>query len=145
GPGHEPRLRALARGAPVAAGGGGLPGAGPGRGPPRPRPRNRRPRRGGLRPGLHGPLPALRLRRGRRVRAPGGPGVRLGFDATTLAGRISGVGYYTARLLQCLANGSGDGLVEGVVVLSNREVPVSTGGRLEVYPRRRFPVRSVWM
>jgi glycosyltransferase involved in cell wall biosynthesis len=71
--------------------------------------------------------------------------VRLGFDATTLAGRISGVGYYTARLLQSLASGAGDGLVERVVVLSNREVPVSPSSRLEVYRRRRFPVRSVWM
>jgi glycosyltransferase involved in cell wall biosynthesis len=71
--------------------------------------------------------------------------VKLGFDATTLAGRISGVGYYTARLLQSLAGGAGDGLVERVVVLSNREVPVVSGDRLEVYERRRFPVRSVWM
>ena len=71
--------------------------------------------------------------------------MRLAFDATTLAGRISGVGYYTAGLLQSLANGAGDGFVERVVVLSNREVPVSAGDRLEVYTRRRFPVRSVWM
>jgi glycosyltransferase involved in cell wall biosynthesis len=71
--------------------------------------------------------------------------VRLGFDATTLAGRISGVGYYTARLLQSLEAGAGDGLVERVVVLSNREVHVASGARLEVYARGRFPVRSVWM
>jgi glycosyltransferase involved in cell wall biosynthesis len=71
--------------------------------------------------------------------------MNLAFDATTLAGRISGVGYYTARLLQSLAGGAGAGLVERVHVLSNREVPLPPGGRLEVYARRRFPVRSVWM
>jgi glycosyltransferase involved in cell wall biosynthesis len=71
--------------------------------------------------------------------------LRLGFDATTLAGRISGVGYYTSRLLQSLASGEGSGLVERVVVLSNREVPLPAGDRLEVYTRRRFPVRSAWM
>jgi len=71
--------------------------------------------------------------------------MKLAFDATTLAGRISGVGYYTARLLQSLAGGPGAGVVERVVVLSNREVPLPTGDRLEVYGRRRFPVRSVWM
>lgn len=71
--------------------------------------------------------------------------MRLGFDATTLAGRISGVGYYTARLLQSLEAGAGDGLVERVLVLSNRDVPVASGPRLEVLSRRRFPVRSVWM
>jgi glycosyltransferase involved in cell wall biosynthesis len=71
--------------------------------------------------------------------------LKLAFDATTLAGRISGVGYYTARLLQSLAGGAGAGLVERVVVLSNREVPLPAGGALEPYTRRRFPVRSVWM
>ena len=34
----------------------------------------------------------------------------VGFDATTLAGRISGVGYYTARLMESLANGAGEGI-----------------------------------
>ena len=35
----------------------------------------------------------------------------VGFDATTLTGRISGVGYYTARLMESLANGAGEGIV----------------------------------
>lgn len=66
-------------------------------------------------------------------------------DATTLRGHISGVGYYTARLMESLVNGAGGGAVERVVVLSNREVPLQAGGRVTVYDRRRFPIRSVWM
>jgi len=69
----------------------------------------------------------------------------VGFDATTLRGRLSGVGYYTARLMDSLANGAGAGVIERLVVLSNRPVPVTDGGRLEVYTRGRLGVRSVWM
>lgn len=69
----------------------------------------------------------------------------VGFDATTLSGRMSGVGYYTARLMESLANGAGDGQLDRLVVLSNRSVPVPRGGRVELYDRRRFRVRSVWM
>jgi glycosyltransferase involved in cell wall biosynthesis len=70
----------------------------------------------------------------------------LGFDATTLVGRLSGVGYYTARLMEGLAAGAGDGIVTRLVVLSNREVPVAPqDGTLEVHTSGRFGVRSVWM
>ncbi len=69
----------------------------------------------------------------------------VGFDATTLQGRLSGVGYYTARLMESLANGAGEGIVDRLVVLSNRPVPVEPNGRVQVYERRRFGVRSVWM
>jgi glycosyltransferase involved in cell wall biosynthesis len=69
----------------------------------------------------------------------------VGFDATTLTGRISGVGYYTARLMESLANGAGEGVVRRLVVLSNRPVQVEGTARVEVYERRRFRVRSVWM
>lgn len=69
----------------------------------------------------------------------------VGFDATTLTGRISGVGYYTARLMESLADGAGEGIVRRLVVLSNRPVPVQENERVQVYGRRRFAVRSVWM
>jgi glycosyltransferase involved in cell wall biosynthesis len=69
----------------------------------------------------------------------------VGFDATTLRGRLSGVGYYTARLMESLANGAGSGIVERIVVFSNREVPVTPGERLQIYRKGRFGVRSVWM
>jgi len=71
--------------------------------------------------------------------------VIVGFDATTLTGRISGVGYYTARLMESLANGAGEGIVRRVVVFSNRPVAVTETDRLQVYEGRRFAVRSVWM
>jgi glycosyltransferase involved in cell wall biosynthesis len=71
--------------------------------------------------------------------------VIVGFDATTLTGRISGVGYYTARLMESLADGAGEGIVRRLVVLSNRPVPVQENERVQVYGRRRFAVRSVWM
>ena len=69
----------------------------------------------------------------------------VGFDATTLTGRISGVGYYTARLMESLANGAGEGIVRRLVVLSNRPVQVEATDRVQVYERRQFAVRSVWM
>ena len=69
----------------------------------------------------------------------------VGFDATTLTGRMSGVGYYTARLMDSLANGAGEGVVRRLVVLSNRPVPIEETERVHVYERRRFAVRSVWM
>ena len=69
----------------------------------------------------------------------------VGFDATTLTGRISGVGYYTARLMDSLANGAGEGVVRRLVVFSNRPVPVEQTEKVQVYERRRFAVRSVWM
>jgi glycosyltransferase involved in cell wall biosynthesis len=69
----------------------------------------------------------------------------VGFDATTLVGRISGVGYYTARLMETLANGAGEGVLERLVVLSNREVQAPPSARLQVHRADRFRVRSVWM
>jgi len=69
----------------------------------------------------------------------------VGFDATTLTGRISGVGYYTARLMESLANGAGEGVVGRLVVFSNRPVRIEENERVQVYERRRFAVRSVWM
>jgi glycosyltransferase involved in cell wall biosynthesis len=67
------------------------------------------------------------------------------YDATTLDGRMSGVGYYTARLMESLADGAGAGTLDRLVVLSNRSVAVPAGPRVAVYPRRRCGVRSIWM
>jgi glycosyltransferase involved in cell wall biosynthesis len=71
--------------------------------------------------------------------------VIVGYDATTVAGQLSGVGYYTSRLLESLANGAGSGVVDRLVVLSNREMSLTPGPRLSLYEGGRFPVRSVWM
>jgi len=69
----------------------------------------------------------------------------VGFDATTLTGQISGVGGYTARLLQALCGEVGRGVFEKLIVLSNREVTPPRAPAVEAFARRRFPVRSVWM
>lgn len=69
----------------------------------------------------------------------------VGYDATTVTGQLSGVGYYTSRLLASLANGAGSGVVDRLVVLSNREVSIGAGPRVSLYEGHRFPVRSVWM
>jgi glycosyltransferase involved in cell wall biosynthesis len=71
--------------------------------------------------------------------------MRLGFDATTLVGRMSGVGYYTKRLLEGLADGTGEGVLDEVLVLSNRPVDLPPGARVRQCSEGRFPVRSVWM
>ena len=69
----------------------------------------------------------------------------VGYDATTVTGQLSGVGYYTKHLLASLANGAGSGVVDRLVVLSNREVSLDAGPRVSLYEGQRFPVRSVWM
>jgi len=69
----------------------------------------------------------------------------LGIDATTLRGRLSGVGYYTARLIDSLANGAGEGVLDKIVVLSNLDVPLPPAERLEIHAQDRFRVRSLWM
>jgi glycosyltransferase involved in cell wall biosynthesis len=72
--------------------------------------------------------------------------VRVGFDATTLVGRISGVGYYTYRVMQSLVEAARAGRVEGVILLSNRPLPpLASDPRVQVYEGLRFPVRSAWM
>jgi glycosyltransferase involved in cell wall biosynthesis len=71
--------------------------------------------------------------------------VIVGFDATTLVGRISGVGYYTTRLMESLARAAGRSALERLVVLSNREVQAPPGPRVEVWETGRFGVRSVWL
>jgi len=57
-------------------------------------------------------------------------------------GRLSGVGYYTQRLLSSLAGREG---LQKIVVLSNRPITVADVPGLEVYRRGAFPVRSIWM
>lgn len=69
----------------------------------------------------------------------------VGYDATTVAGQLSGVGYYTSRLLASLANGAGTGVVDRLVVLSNRAVEVEDAPRLQHLADGRFPSRAVWM
>jgi glycosyltransferase involved in cell wall biosynthesis len=69
----------------------------------------------------------------------------VGIDATTLRGRLSGVGYYTARLIDSLANGAGEGTLERVLVLSNQELLLPPAERLQVHAGDRFRIRSLWM
>jgi glycosyltransferase involved in cell wall biosynthesis len=71
--------------------------------------------------------------------------MKVGFDATTLTGQISGVGGYTAQLLEALAGGAGLGPGDRLMVFSNRPLEVEERPGVEVYARRRFPIRSVWM
>lgn len=69
----------------------------------------------------------------------------VGYDATTIAGRVSGVGYYTRRLLHALIAGDGYGAVERLLVLSNRPVPIAPGPRVQVHAQGRLPFRALWM
>jgi glycosyltransferase involved in cell wall biosynthesis len=71
--------------------------------------------------------------------------MKVGFDATTLTGQISGVGGYTAQLLEALAGGAGLGPADRLIVFSNRPLELAERPGVEVYDRRRFPIRSIWM
>lgn len=70
----------------------------------------------------------------------------LGFDATTIRGNKTGVGYYTARLLERLTATGGDGNpIDEILVLSNLELDLPEIPRCRVVEEGRFPLRAVWM
>ncbi|HXV61760.1 MAG TPA: glycosyltransferase family 1 protein [Vicinamibacteria bacterium] len=70
----------------------------------------------------------------------------LAFDATTIRGNKTGVGYYTERLLERLTQVGGEANpVDEVLVLSNRELDLPEFPRTRNVLEGRFPVRAVWM
>ena len=72
--------------------------------------------------------------------------MRLAFDATTIRGNKTGVGYYSARLLERLtAVGGDDNPIDEILVLSNRELDFSPIPRCRLVGEGRFPLRAVWM
>lgn len=70
----------------------------------------------------------------------------LAFDATTIRGNKTGVGYYTARLLERLTTvGEADNPIDELLVLSNHELHIPEIPRCRVLREGRFPLRAVWM
>jgi glycosyltransferase involved in cell wall biosynthesis len=65
-------------------------------------------------------------------------------DVTTLRGHISGVGYYTARIVDHLAQSVGEE-VSDLLLLSNGPVERALPASARLVDGFRFPVRSVWM
>lgn len=65
-------------------------------------------------------------------------------DVTTLRGHISGVGYYTARIVEHLARAENEDISE-LLLLSNGPVNRALPPKARLVPGFRFPVRSVWM
>lgn len=65
-------------------------------------------------------------------------------DVTTLRGRISGVGYYTARIVEHLAESVGEDVSE-LLLLSNGPVDRALPPRAKLVQGFRFPIRSAWM
>jgi glycosyltransferase involved in cell wall biosynthesis len=65
-------------------------------------------------------------------------------DVTTLRGRISGVGYYTARIVEHLAASVGEGVSE-LLLLSNGPVERALPSSARLVEGLRFPIRSAWM
>ena len=65
-------------------------------------------------------------------------------DVTTLRGRISGVGYYTARIVEHLAQSVGTDISE-LLLLSNGPVERALPPGARLVHGFRFPIRSAWM
>ena len=65
-------------------------------------------------------------------------------DVTTLRGHISGVGYYTARIVEHLAQSVGTEVSE-LLLLSNGPVNRVLPGSARLVKGLQFPIRSVWM
>ena len=74
-------------------------------------------------------------------RTPRRAAFTIGFDATTLRGAKSGVGYYTSHLLTHLMSEAPD---LDYLLLSNRPIDDAPGGR-RLPDRYQFPNRTVWM
>jgi glycosyltransferase involved in cell wall biosynthesis len=70
----------------------------------------------------------------------------LGFDATTIRGNKTGVGYYSARLLERLTSvGGAENPIDEILVLSNRKLDLAPVPRCRLVQEGRFPLRAVWM
>jgi glycosyltransferase involved in cell wall biosynthesis len=70
----------------------------------------------------------------------------LAFDATTIRGNKTGVGYYSSRLLERLTSVGGDeNPIDEILVLSNRELDFTSIPRCRLVDEGRFPLRAVWM
>jgi len=67
-----------------------------------------------------------------------------GFDGSSLTQGLSGVGYYTSRLLSGLAARLGRSGLQELVVLSNGPVPVPEAPGVRLV-ESRWPVRAAWM
>lgn len=70
----------------------------------------------------------------------------LGFDATTVRGNKTGVGYYTSRLLERVTRVDGEeNPIDEILVLANRPLELPQIPRARVLDEGRFPLRAVWM
>lgn len=68
----------------------------------------------------------------------------VGFDGSSLTHALSGVGYYTSRLLSGLTERLGQAHLRELVVLSNKPVPVPPAPGVRVV-EGGWPVRAAWM
>jgi glycosyltransferase involved in cell wall biosynthesis len=70
----------------------------------------------------------------------------LAYDATTIRGNKTGVGYYTSRLLERLTRVGGDlNPIDELLVLSNLDLEIHDLPRCRVVREGRFPYRAIWM
>lgn len=70
--------------------------------------------------------------------------MKVAIDVTTLRGHISGVGYYTARIADHIAQAVGTEVSE-LLLLSNGPVGRALPKNARLVEGFRFPIRSVWM
>jgi glycosyltransferase involved in cell wall biosynthesis len=72
--------------------------------------------------------------------------MRVAFDATTIRGNKTGVGYYSSRLLEHLTRVEGsDNPIDELLVVSNRDVDDPKLPRCRVVVNGKFPLRAIWM
>ena len=70
----------------------------------------------------------------------------LGYDATTIRGNKTGVGYYSSRLLERLTRVGGDtNPIDELLVLSNRATAFGPLPRARQVASGYFPLRAPWM
>jgi glycosyltransferase involved in cell wall biosynthesis len=70
----------------------------------------------------------------------------LAYDATTIRGNKTGVGYYTSRLLERLTRVGGEfNPIDELLVLSNLDLELPPLPRCRIVREGRFPSRALWM
>ena len=68
--------------------------------------------------------------------------MRIAYEASSIRPRLSGVGHYTASLLQAFCH---DFPNERVMILSHLRQPIPPRGNLIATQKRSFPIKEIWM
>jgi len=68
--------------------------------------------------------------------------MRIGYEASSIRSRLSGIGFYTASLLNALCSLFPN---EAFAVLSHRRPPIKVASNLIITQKHSFPIKEIWL